>query len=133
MTKDNWKEMARSLPQQGLKPYKNAIISAVVSVAVPTIFVLADMTNIARLVALCCCVAGIKFALQDNKYLARSADVETAIAAENEVASILEVLQGKAWQIEYNLMRWPTWDADVANAIALRQLVCCRCKKSRRH
>lgn len=132
MTKDNLKEMARSRQEKGLKHSKNAIIYALVGVAVATIFVVTDMTNIAILVALGGCAIAIKFAMQGNKAIARSADVDTGMAAENEVASILEVLHRQGWQIEYNLMLSPTWDADVANAIASRQLVCCGCKKSRR-
>lgn len=77
MTKDNLTQMARSRRKQAFKYYKKTIVSALVSVAIVAALVVANLSDLAILVAVFGCVIAIKFALQGNKALARSADAET--------------------------------------------------------
>ena len=82
MIKDNLKQMARSRRKQGLKYYKKAIFSVLVTALTIAVLLVANLSDIAILAAVFGCVIAIKFALQGNKAIARSADVETDTARE---------------------------------------------------
>lgn len=113
MTKDNLEKIANLRRQEGLKRYLMAIFFAVITVGIAWLLAIANQSGLAIFPLVFGVVIAIKLAMSGNRWMARSADVNRGIAAENEVASILEFIARQGWKIEYNLMLSPTWDADV--------------------